>query len=514
MIHPPTIVQMSFSPDGRTLLTVGQDRTVRIWDAAAGGLLFAPVKYVEGPTTLATFSPDARHILVAAKVGVVLWDLAYVRPAPVRMSNVDDGRDPIPSADARVVAAVGADNVVRFWDALAGRPAGPLLRVARNTVRLSPDGTLVAAVGSDNFLRVTDVATGQAVGPGWNAADVNGATFAPDGRRVLTLNKDGSASVWNLDTGQSVRTALNLGEPPLLGLFSPDGRFAAVAGSASIRIWDTTTETPSVVEIACPPEIRHLEFSRDGLALVAAGPENAVWTWHTATGRPLGPVIRHGDPASHATFSPDGKRLLVAWKDGMARVLDVATGHPVGPTLTVHDGLITSFSPDGRLACLADGPEARLWDVATGQPAGPPFRAPGPILAAPFSADGAVLRTLARHFTAQDWDIRPDPRPATEILLWAQLYASRRIDTFGGLVPLTPAEQLAAFSELQARAPTAFVVPSRTATLWRLREALACYHEGNLNGMAFHLRWLAHETRECVSKVEYGRQTFLPATKQ
>jgi WD40 repeat protein len=321
-----------------------------------------------------------------------------------------------------------------------------------------------------------------------------GFAFAPDGRRALTFTKDGTATVWNLENGQSVSVVLNLGEPPLRGQFSPDGRFAVAAGRSGIRVWDTTVDSPAVVAIACPPEVRHLDFSRDGRTLVAAGPENAVWDWDTATGQPLGPPIRHADSPAHVACSPDGTRVLVAWTDGTARVWDVATGRPAGPTLTAHDDLLASFSPDGRLACFAGGPEVRLWDATTGQPASPVFSAPAPVSAAAFVADGSTLRTLARFHTAQDWHIRPDPRPADEILVWAQLIASRRIDTFGGLVPLSPAEHLAAFRDLKAQSPAAFAVPPRAAALWRWHEALACYRDCNWPGAALHLRWLARET--------------------
>src|SRR5262249_18515807 len=147
LIRPHTLTQMSFSPDGRTLLTIGQDRAVRVWDIAAGVPLVAPTKFVEEPTTFAAFSPDARHILIAAKVGVMIWDVADVRPVAVRMTTADESHDPVASADGRVVAGVGNNNFVRFWDALTGRTAGPPQRTALSAVTLSPDGRLAAVVG-------------------------------------------------------------------------------------------------------------------------------------------------------------------------------------------------------------------------------------------------------------------------------------------------------------------------------------------------------------------------------
>ena len=162
--------------DGRTLLTVGSDRTVRVCDAATGRSKFAPIKFVEGATTLAAFNPDARHILIAAKLGAMVWDLADLRPAPCRCPKLHDSTG---SANARIVAAVGSDGRA-IWDAITGRVAGPPLQVATKTVQLSPDGQHVAAVGPDHFLPVSHIETGQTVSSGWNAADVTGLTFAPD----------------------------------------------------------------------------------------------------------------------------------------------------------------------------------------------------------------------------------------------------------------------------------------------------------------------------------------------
>ena len=165
-------------------------------------------------------------------------------------------------------------------------------------------------------------------------------------------------------------------------------------------------------------------------------------------------------------------------KTAQRRIYEVATAQPTGPTLTVRQDLIPSFSPDGRLACLADGPEARLWDVARRRPAGPPLSRRTKIIAAPFTPNGTALRTLARQFTAQEWDIRPDSRPAAEILQWANCTRAA-LGYFGGLVPLAPNEQIAAFQEWKAKSPGEFGCHRPSARLWRIHEAMMC-RDGDL----------------------------------
>jgi hypothetical protein len=70
-----TVTQVVFSPDGKTLVTVGGDGGARLWDLATHAQIGTPLG--SGVVTAATFSPDGKTLVtVGGDGGARLWDLA------------------------------------------------------------------------------------------------------------------------------------------------------------------------------------------------------------------------------------------------------------------------------------------------------------------------------------------------------------------------------------------------------------------------------------------------------
>src|SRR5262249_31078486 len=76
-----------------------------------------------------------------------------------------------------------------------------------------------------------------------------------------------------------------------------------------------------------------------------------------------------------------------------------------------------------------------------------------------FSPDGRRLITVSWR-AAQNWDLRPDVRPAEDLVQLAVLLSGHQIDNSGGYVPGSKEVLVDAWKTLQAKYPEEFTTPA------------------------------------------------------
>jgi WD40 repeat protein len=329
--EPSTIIALGFSPDGQTTWTRAWRNTARLWNAATGDPVGPAVQGVQ-TTRFGDFSPDGRLLFTWDKDSDWLCELATGR----RIANL---RVPgqlwwkaVFSPDSRTVLTGSNTGAAQLWDALTGKPIGPLLRHndAITFMTFSPDGKTALTCSSD--ARLWETATGRSLGkPLQHRGLVAGAAFSPDGKTVLTGCEDQTAQFWDAATGEPLGRPLPHEDYVWTVAFAPGGRVALTGTRGrTYHLWEVATRKPIGPPLQHQGQITDVAFSPDGHLLLTSSADGTARLWDTATGKPVGPRLEHSAPIDAVAFSPVGNAVLTGGKDGWARLWPVPAPLTIG----------------------------------------------------------------------------------------------------------------------------------------------------------------------------------------
>ncbi len=207
--HDRQIRNMAFSPDGKSLATVGDDARLRLWDA----------------NTLDR-----------------LADLPLADDLPDITFNVPT----VWSSDGKVLAVATARQIIVF----EARSARTIHRLEGLSLVLSlefaADGQTLISSHQDFAVTVWDARRGKAVSrfPSGHNEGPYDLCFSPDGRTLASVVD--TVKLWNSSTWQEVARLEGHERTIFAVLFSPDGNTMVTADyNGTVRLW----RAPSFAEI-------------------------------------------------------------------------------------------------------------------------------------------------------------------------------------------------------------------------------------------------------------------------
>ena len=400
--HTNAIGNVAFSPDGKYILTGSADHTVRLWDTATGQEL--QLISLSEPALVVTISPDGKYVATGSFDKIArLWDTHTGEEIREFVGHTDWVYRLDYSPDGKYLLTGSLDHTVRLWDVSRGEEVRRFLGIGG---AYSPGGQQIATAGADSIIRLYDAETGEEVRQFiGHTGFVDGVTFSPNEENLISAADDATVRLWDVSTGQEVRRFA--GEE--IATFSPDGKYI-LTGSAdgAARLWSIQAH-PELPIFDHTAGVNGVAFSPNGQFAVTGGMDSVARLWNIATREKLRDLIGHTNIINYGVaFSPDGKYILTGSADYTVRLWNAVTGQELH-TFATEDGVNSvAFSPDGKYILAGSNDQmAWLWDAVTGQllrQLDSGGDGTNWIQRAVFSTDGKYVATAGVDGTARLWD--------------------------------------------------------------------------------------------------------------
>ena len=281
--HTGEVNALTFSSDGKSLVSGSDDMTVKLWDVQTGGV----VKTFHGHTEQ-------------------VWSVSI-------------------SADHARIASGSEDNTIHLWDIQTGEchciiEQQDLVRY----INFSPTAPQHLLFVCDGTIQQWNI-NGHQVGP---TCDGSHAAFSSDGNQFVSC-KGSAVTVQNSSSG-AILAEFHAFDDVQYCCFSPDGRLVAVAAGWTAYVWDITSSKPHLVETFTghTSYINSLAFSSS--SLVSASDDQSVKFWQIGAPDPVVTDLKSPPPTSAVikfiTLQVNDGIIITGDSDGVVKIWDISTG--------------------------------------------------------------------------------------------------------------------------------------------------------------------------------------------
>ena len=353
---------MSFSRDGRMLLTVSEAGRARVWSVSPDP---QSDRVKAHRSEILQIDQDAagEFLLTSSYDGTAsVWKLPEMRHLETYAGHEAEIFAADLSPDGARAATLDAEGELHVWDVASGT------RIFRIEPRSEVEPGSDVEPESEGLARHLRGAGGGLRSNMLNfPAPLSTGIFTPDGRHVVAF-QDGAMRVFNALNGKQV-TRLEKSRTAGWPVYSHDSSLVTVLGmnERTATVWNLKTGVLLHRRIEHLSSLVMMDFSPVDHRLVTGAMENDIQIWDASTGRLLHVLKGDAGNVTSCRFSNDGHYVLAGYGGSTGRIWDAHTGELVTTLAHDHSQRIRDMrmSPDKtRILTWAMDDKAVVWDLS------------------------------------------------------------------------------------------------------------------------------------------------------
>jgi WD40 repeat protein len=385
----PEAMRPALSKDGKRFAAAAPNRTVLVWDIAAGNEVarlaadkrpgdefFAGLATSEdGKTVVAAWEKANQAADDLASGRLVAWDVETKKMLWSK-AVAYRGRVPMLIHEGKLLVGGGA-NLFETWNIKDGTlleswggHKGPVSAIA-----MLPNGDLLSG-GPEGALLTWRNGQVKSRLPAHQGA-ITALAMSRDRTHWLTAGGDKIVKLWSADKQKPIREFKGHTGPVTSLAFSKESTWAASgSGDRTIKTWNLATGKEIATIADHSESVNAVAISPDERWIASASDDAAIRLWPVKAGK-LDPdrdqIILEGHKKSVLclAFSADGKTLLSGSQDQTVKVWDWAKEKAIR-TITGHKNWITAIEWVDADTFLTTSDDLSLcwWELATGKEVG------------------------------------------------------------------------------------------------------------------------------------------------
>lgn len=372
--------------DGRFLLTVAHDNTIRKWDLTTGEEVVQArlTEYRDAYFNALALHPNQREAAVAMDTGFNHYDLNHRDKIIEFRARAHEGSvDRIDYASDGRRIATASYRIIRIWDRKANewkKKTFNQMRITENTDRNSeinmvcwhPGGSHFISAARDNTLKKWELGSDQPRLLAKTRDDLKTACYHPSGSQILLA---WGVHVQIFDPLTTFNTAPDYSHdaPVNSAIYSPDGQLVLSGDeNGGIRLWHSGLQTFLLSEQGHDHAVTAIAFpAAHSKRFATADSANNMKVWTHDQELDTWQVIAFRGELfgiNHLAFSADGNRLIAAG-GGRFRLFEIGDKSATERMVCIHENVVSqafyAFN-ETRIISLGINGKIKVWEAETG----------------------------------------------------------------------------------------------------------------------------------------------------